>query len=221
MPTTLYAVPVSNFCATVRLVLRLKGVTFDEMLPPDGYASVAYKRLVPTGTVPALVDDAVVLSESAVIVEYLDARHPEPPLVPAEGIADRARIRWLARLHDTRIEPPLRALFAHMNPARRDAAVVDSEWRRLEARLTDLAAATTPAPFLAGDRVTLADVVYPATLLLGERMAAELGRVLPLPTPLAAWWARLRNEPPVAAMLDGYAPAVADWLATKRAEGRA
>jgi glutathione S-transferase len=221
MPTTLYAVPVSNFCATVRLVLRLKGVTFDERRPPDGYASVAYKRIVPTGTVPGLVDDAVVLSESAVIVDHLDALYPHPPLVPADDPGERARIRWLARLHDTRIEPPLRTLFPHMNPARRDEAVVDAEWRRLETRLGDLAAATTPAPFLAGERMTLADVVYPATLLLGERMAAELGRALPLPAVLAAWWARLRGEPPVAAMLDGYAPAVEDWLATKRAEGRA
>ena len=220
MPTTLYAVPVSNFCATVRLVLQLKGVAFDERRPPDGYASAEYKRIVPTGTVPGLVDEAVVLSESAVIVDYLDACHPDPPLVPADDPGERARIRWLARLHDTRIEPPLRALFPHMNPARRDEAVVDAEWRRLATRLGDLAAATTPAPFLAGERMTLADVVYPATLLLGERMAAELGRALPLPPSLAAWWARLRGEPPVAAMLDGYAPAVEDWLATKRAEGR-
>ena len=201
MATTLYAVPVSNFCATVRLVLRLKGVAFDEMLPPDGYGSAAYKRIVPTGTVPGLVDDAVTLSESAVIVDYLDARYPEPPLIPADAIAERARIRWLARLHDIRIEPPLRVLFPHMNPARRDEAVVDAEWRRLATRLGDLAAATTPAPFLAGDRLTLADVVFPATLLLGERMAVELGRTLPLPPVLAAWWARLRTEPAVAPML--------------------
>jgi glutathione S-transferase len=221
MPTTLYAVPVSNFCATVRLVLQLKGVAFDERLPPDGYASAAYKRIVPTGTVPGLVDEEVVLSESAVIVDYLDARYPDPPLVPADDPGERARIRWLARLHDTRIEPPLRSLFPHMNPAHRDEAVVDAEWRRLETRLGDLAAATTPAPFLAGDRMTLADLVYPATLRLGERMAAELGRALPLPRPLAAWWEQLCGEPPVAALLEGYAPAVEDWLTTKRAEGRA
>lgn len=217
MPTTFYAVPVSNFCATVRLVLELKEVAFEERSPPDGDGSTAYKRIVPTGTVPGLVDDAVVLSETAVIVDYLDARYPVPALRPARAPAARARLRWLARLHDTRIEPPLRALFDQMNPARRDDAAVAAEWDRLRDRLAELAAVTTPAPFLAGGRLTLADVAYPATLLLGERMANELGRTLPLPPALAPWWARLRAQPPVAAMLDGYAAAVDAWLAAERA----
>ena len=219
MPTTLYAVPVSNFCATVRLVLGLKEVAFEERPPPDGYGSAAYGTIVPTATVPGLVDDDVVLSESAVIVEYLDARYPVPSLRPARAPAARARLRWLARLHDSRVEPPLRALFGHLDPARRDPAVVDTEWRRLETRLAELARATAPEPFLAGDRLTLADVSYPATLLLGERMAAELGRELALPPPLAAWWRHLRAQPPVAAMLADYARAVEAWLDAKRAEG--
>lgn len=219
MPTTLYAVPVSNFCATVRLVLRLKEVAYDEKPPPDGYGSAAYKAVVPTGTVPGLVDGDVVLSESSVIVEYLDARYPVPSLRPVRAPAERARLRWLARLHDGRIEPPLRALFGHVDPAGRDPAVVEAEWRRLETRLGELGATAAPAPFLAGDRLTLADVPYPATLLLGERMAAALGRELALPPALAAWWRHLRAQPPVAAMLADYAPAVDAWLDAERAEG--
>jgi len=215
MSTTLYAVPVSNFSATIRLALAIKNVPFTERLPPGGYGSAAYKAIVPIGIVPALVDDAVTLSESAVILEYLEERYPSPPLLPAGPPQARARVRWLQRLHDTRIEPPLRALFAQMDPRLRVPSAVSAEWARLDQRLRDLAQACAAAPFLAGERLSLADIAYPATLRLGELMAAELGRALTLPAPLAAWWQMLRAEASVAAMLAAYEPAVEDWLAAK------
>lgn len=213
-----YAVPVSNFSATMRLILRLKGVPFSEVLPPEGYGSDAYKAIVPTGSVPALVDGDLVLSESAVIAEYLEERFPEPRLVPDASAATRARVRWLARLHDARIEPPLRALFPHMSPARRDATVVEANWARFAGKLEELDAVRARTRYLAGDRATLADYVYPATLLLAERMAMELGRALPLPKGLAGWWSGLRAEPVVAAEMDAYQIAVDAWLDRKRAQ---
>ncbi len=220
MLVTLYAVPVSNFAATVRLVLTLKGVAYREQPPPDGYGSAAYKAIVPTGTVPGLVCGDLVLSESAVIAEYLDERWPEPRLIPAGDPAIRARVRWLQRLHDTRIEPPLRALFAHMTPAARDDATVEAEWGRLAVRLEDLARIKGSAPYLAGDAATLADYSYPATLLLGERMAVALDRTLPLPPVLAGWWNRLRALPAVHRVLAGYGEAVEAWLVAKQAQGQ-
>lgn len=217
MTAVLYAVPVSNFCATVRLILRIKGVAFAERHPPGGYGSDAYKAIVATGTVPGFVDGDLVLSESAVIAEYLDERVVEPPLVPRHDPAARARVRWLLRLHDTRIEPPLRALFAQMTPARRNEAVVAAEWAKLATRLGDLARIRGAAPFLAGGEPTLADYGYPATLLLGERMAAVLDRELPLPAALADWWQRLRTREAVAGVLAEYGPAVDAWLVAKGA----
>lgn len=216
MPTTFYAVPVSNYAATVRLLLQLKGVPFLERLPPDGYGSAAYKAIVPTGTVPAIVDDAVALSESAVIAEYLDERYPSPALLPPpDDVAARARVRLMQRLHDTRIEPPLRALFGHVDPEKRDAGAVEAQLALLEARLDELASLTEPAPFLAGALPTLADYAYPATLLLGERMGDVLERRWQLPPALGPWWHRLRGLPAVAAMLHDYGLAVDAWIATK------
>ncbi|MEO1090762.1 MAG: glutathione S-transferase family protein [Pseudomonadota bacterium] len=215
--TLLYAVPVSNFAASIRLCLHLKRVPFEERLPPGGYGSQAYKAIVPTGTVPALVDGDVVLTESTVIAEYLDERHPQPRLLPATGAAARARVRLLQRLHDSRIEPPLRALFAHVAPAMRDPAAVEQHWRLFGERLHGLAALTKPAPFLAGSGFSLADLPYPATLLLAERMATVLEQQFELPAPLAAWWKALCNHDAVAPVLADYATAVEDWLASKQA----
>lgn len=216
MTTTFYAVPVSNYCATVRLLLQLKGVPFVERQPPDGYGSPAYKATVPTGTVPALIDDLVVLSESGAIAEYLDERYPTPALLPpAADLAARAQARWLQRLHDSRVEPCLRVLFAHVDPHRRAADVVCAQFHAFEVRLAELEALARPDPYLVGARPTLADYAYPATLLLAERMGEVLHRPWSMPADLALWWHRLRGLPPVAAMLHDYGQAVDRWIASK------
>jgi glutathione S-transferase len=49
-----------------------------------------------------LCDDRVTLADSSVICQYLEDRHPEPALFPAE-VADRARARWLEEYADTRL----------------------------------------------------------------------------------------------------------------------
>ena len=114
-----YTHPVSNFAAKVEIVLRLKRIAFVALAPPDGYGSPAYKAIVPAGTIPAIVDGDLVLSESETIVEYLEEAYGEPRLLPGDP-AERARLRLLARFHDTRLEPPLRALFAQMNVLEHD-----------------------------------------------------------------------------------------------------
>ncbi len=212
----LYAVPVSNYCATVRLLLRLKGVRFAEMAPPGGYGSIAYRGIVPTGTVPAIADGDLVLSESSVIAEYIEERFPGQALIPAGSAVSRARVRWLQRLHDTRVEPPLRALFAQVAPACRDRATLERGWADFHARLNELAQVADDGPYLVAAGRSLADYTYPATLLLAERMATAFEAALTLPGRLASWWTALRAEPVVAAELATYGEAVDAWIANKQ-----
>ena len=72
------------FCARVRIALAEKGLEH-EVVAVD--LSDRPQWLVelnpPSGRVPVL-DDGFVLPESEVIMEYLDHRYPEPPLLPAE-----------------------------------------------------------------------------------------------------------------------------------------
>ena len=216
---TFYTTPVSNFAAKVEIALRLKGVAFAAVPPPGGYGSAAYKAIVPAGTVPAIVHqmcsgDGLVLSESETIVEYLEEAFPEPPLLP-EGAAARARCRQLARFHDTRLEPPLRALFPHMAPGGRDPAFVERQLGLFATRLADLAAMATPAPWLAGPALTLADLPYPPTLLMARLMLEHLGRTLELPPALEEWHTRATAHPAIAPVLEAQAAAQGDWLSTK------
>jgi glutathione S-transferase len=67
MTIVLYTNPVSNFCAKVEIALRLKGLAYEALPPPGGYGSAAFKAIVPAGTIPALVNGDLVLSESETI----------------------------------------------------------------------------------------------------------------------------------------------------------
>ncbi len=209
-----YTTPVSNFAAKVEIALRCKGLAFAAVAPPGGYGSAAFKAIVPAGTIPAIVHDGLVLAESETIVEYLEEAFPEPPLLP-RGAAARARCRQLARFHDTRLEPPLRALFPHMAPAGRDAVFVERQLGLFRTRLADLAAMATPSPWLAGPTLTLADLPYPPTLLMARLMLEHLGHALALPSALADWQALAMAHPAIAPVLEAQEAAQRAWLASR------
>ena len=57
-----YAVPISLYCAKLRILLRHKSLDWQEELPPGGYGSAAYREVVPSGNLPALVDGALLIA---------------------------------------------------------------------------------------------------------------------------------------------------------------
>ena len=79
------------FCARVRLALAEKSVEYETVEIDLGNRPAWLYELNPVGKVPVL-DDGFVLPESAVIMEYLDERIPEPALLPA-GREERAEAR--------------------------------------------------------------------------------------------------------------------------------
>jgi maleylacetoacetate isomerase len=85
----------------VRIALNLKKVPFEEVsidLMAGQQRSADYVATNPQMVVPALVEDgAAPLFQSLAILEYLDERYPEPPLLPADA-RGRARVRGLAQI---------------------------------------------------------------------------------------------------------------------------
>ena len=68
---SVYAIPVSLYCAKLRILLRHKGLEWEEVPPPGGYGSDEYKRVAPSGNLPALRDGDLLLGDSEAIAEYL------------------------------------------------------------------------------------------------------------------------------------------------------
>lgn len=89
----------SSAAYRVRIALNLKGLEAERRfvhLRKGEQRTPAYLEVNPQGLVPALVlDDGTVLTQSLAIIEYLDEKHPAPPLLP-RGAEDRAFVRAIA-----------------------------------------------------------------------------------------------------------------------------
>jgi maleylacetoacetate isomerase len=93
MTVRLYDYFRSSACYRVRIALNLKGVAYEPVptnLAEGAQKSADYIAKNPQGFVPMLEIDGLKLTQSLAIIDYLDARFPDPPFVPADPAA-RAR----------------------------------------------------------------------------------------------------------------------------------
>lgn len=95
---TLYDAARCPYCARVRIVLAEKGLEWETIEIDLADRPAFLFDLNPSGRVPVL-DDGFVLPESAVIMEYLEERYPEPALLPVD-LADRGRARLAVHRFD-------------------------------------------------------------------------------------------------------------------------
>ena len=207
---TMYAIPVSLYCAKLRILLRHKQIDFEEVPPPGGYGSDEYKALVPAGNLPAIVHDGVQISDSEAIAEYLNETYPEPDMLPGHAV-QRAKIRELSRFHDTRLEPALRALFPHISASKREDEFVDRQWEIVCDRLGQLEALipTSERP------LTLADCGLPITATWISLLSKRFGKIDPISPNFAQYLIGLETHAAVADELKSYRAKLDDWLAPR------
>lgn len=98
--TALYGYFRSSAAYRVRIALNIKGLDYEQRpvhLTRDGgeQSGEKYRALNPQGLIPALVDDGEVHTQSLAIIEYLEDKHPQPPIMPWHA-NDRAYVRSLA-----------------------------------------------------------------------------------------------------------------------------
>ena len=213
---TLYNVPVSSYGAKVRIVLKHKGLDWAEIAPPDGYGSDAYRRVVPAGTVPAIIHDGLTLADSEAIAEYLDEVHPSPPMMPGD-VAGRAQARELSRFHDTRLEPVLRSYFGQVAPAGRDSGFIAENARLLQSRLDQLDLMATPSPLLTGADLAIADCGFVASFGILDLLTDCLDLPVTLSDRIAHYARALAGHASVIDEDRRYRAALRDWAAAKGA----
>lgn len=105
----LYSYFRSSAAYRVRIALNLKGLDYDtvpvHLLKNGGeQLSSAYRAVNPTALVPTLAEDDWSVGQSMAILEYLEERHPEPALLPADS-RERARVRAIAHTIACDIHP--------------------------------------------------------------------------------------------------------------------
>ncbi len=210
-PMIFYATALSSYSAKVRIVLAVKDMPHEELPPPGGYRSAAYRSVVPMGTLPAIRVGDWVLSESEAINEYLDEACPTPAMLPGDAAA-RARIRFLCRFHDLYLEPKVRALFAHVKPAGRDTEKLSALRGEIETRMAQLASWVQPQPWLLTPTISLADCGPLVNLPLACMVLEACGQPISLPPVLETWLESAGQHPPVRQALDPWRDATQAWL---------
>ena len=93
---------ISPYVRKVLVSLELKGLRYeiDPITPFIG--NEQFSRISPLRRIPVLIDGELVLNDSSVICQYLEDKHPQPALYPAD-IAQRAKARWLEEYADTHL----------------------------------------------------------------------------------------------------------------------
>lgn len=101
-----YGTSVSPYVRKVLVSLFEKGVAFDHKPVPFHADDPGFQAASPTGKIPALDDDGFLLADSSAILHYIEAKHPEPVLIPTEAKA-RGRAVWFDKYGDTELFPVL------------------------------------------------------------------------------------------------------------------
>ena len=144
----------SNYYNKVKLALLEKGVPFEEVTAWVGETDAAAS---PLGKVPYALTDEGPISESTVILEYVEDRYPETPLMPASPY-EAAKVRELLRYIELHLELLVRNLYPE---AFFGGKVSEGLKDRLKPQLDKNVAAfgrlARFSPFIAGEQFTLAD----------------------------------------------------------------
>jgi maleylacetoacetate isomerase len=201
----LYTFFRSSAAYRARIALNLKGLEYQSIpkqFAHNEHRAADYLQLNPQGLIPALAtDDGAVLSQSLAIIEYLNEKHPTPPLLPADSIA-RAHVRSMSLAIACDIHPlnNLRVLNYLRNELKQDDEGVNTWYRHwvsegFRGLEVQVRTHSTGKRYCYGDSVTLADVCLVPQVFNARRFKTDL---TPFPT-LVAISTHLESLPAFAA----------------------
>ena len=186
--------PFSTFARRVRIALIEKSIAA-ELVEVDmvarAHRSPAYLALNPYGRVPTLEEDGFVLYESTAILEYLEATHPTPALVPADP-RGRALVSMHMKLCDLQLARQTGAIIfpkRFLPKERWDEAAMAQAKKEIEKHLAVVETQIAGKDWMVGDRYSLVEVCY-----------TPFVEFLPLvefepPPAVAAWVGRMLARP--------------------------
>jgi glutathione S-transferase len=149
---------VSNYYNKTKLVLLEKGIPFTEEQVFPSQDEALLKRS-PLGKIPFIETEQGSLSESQVILEYLEDTYPETPLYPTDAF-QRAKTRELIQHLELNIELHARRLYREAFFGGSVSDDVKAEVKELlEKGLKGLARLVKFSPYIGGDTYTAADIV--------------------------------------------------------------
>jgi len=161
----LYGSSLSPYVRKVLAFAGEKGIALD--LQPTGFPSPSpdYLEASPFRKMPALRDGDYTLADSSAIIHYLEAKHPDPALIPSDPKL-RGKTIWFEEFADTILVSCGAKIFFNLIVAPRFLGRPGDEEAARQAELNDLPPLldylerTVPdaGGYLVGDALTLADL---------------------------------------------------------------
>jgi maleylpyruvate isomerase len=167
----------------LRIALNLKGLAYQQVavdLRREQHLTDAYKAINPQQLVPTLGVEESLMTQSPAIIEWLEERYPEPPLLPSDA-DDRAHVRALAAVVGCDIHPVnnRRILEALRDRFGADEAAVN-DWcgtwigAGFDAFQALVNARSRSGPFAFGAHPTLADVYLVPQIESARRFKVDM-----------------------------------------------
>ncbi len=152
---TLYGFAVSNYYNKVKLALMEKNIPFSEELVYT--AKDAMKLGSPIGKIPFIKTEDGIVCDSGVILEYLEDKYPEKPLLPKDPYL-AAKVRELTTFLDLYLELPVRELYIEAFFGGKVSDEIKATAKsRLQRGITALMKIAQFSPYIAGETFTMAD----------------------------------------------------------------
>jgi glutathione S-transferase len=199
---TLHHFPLDPFSRQARLALGEKRLPFRDVIERYWERPDSLAQLNPSGLTPVLVEtrgvNQVVACESRTILEHLEDQYPEPPLLASDP-AERAEARRLVLWFDRKFDYEVNGLLLHEKLEKRlvglgapDPAALRAGREALKAHLAYINGLLGDRDWLAGDRISFADIAAAAHLSVIDYM----GEVTWTAAPQAKlWYAKIKSRP--------------------------
>ena len=195
-----YGPAVSTYVWSARMTLAEKGVAHEFVDMAFGaHREEPHLSRHPFGKVPAFEHDGFMLYETQAIVRYVDEAFPAAPLQPTD-VHEWSRMNQIIGIVDAYAWPSIaekilvnRVLVPRFGGTPDEAAIA-AALPRAKLCLAEFARLMGDNPFMAGERVSLADLMVAPLLYYFGRVEDGKGPMAEHPS-LSAWVARMETRP--------------------------
>ncbi len=212
----LHHFPLDPASRQVRLAMAEKKLSYEDSIERYYEGRPEFKALNPSGLTPVLVEDRdgdkIVICEARAILEHLEETEPEPALLPRD-LSRRAEARRLMQWFDRKFDFEVNAYLVHEKMEKRllrlgppDYAALRQGREGLRTHMEYLETLTEERNWLAGGRITLADIAAAAHLSIIDYFGDVPWRDFPA---VKTWYMKIKSRPSFRQLLGDRQPGLA------------